>query len=228
MKSFEENYYCFPDIHGEYDLLVKALNFVYKNNPDGGKIIFLGDYIDRGTQNVDVIKTMMNPPEKWEFVCLTGNHEQMFIDSYINRTEFYDMKTAREIALFDEDDLPLPTYDQVHTCIPKHIVEWMYGLKLFHLEGDNVFAHATYDDTISPEQQSAKEVVWKRYDDWMKFHSKNDKLYLTHGHTPRKHGPVKSPNRVNLDCGGVFYGRYVIGEYYKDIKGPVNFYEFVK
>jgi serine/threonine protein phosphatase 1 len=221
-------YYCFPDIHGEYKLLKKALDFVYLNNPDGGKIIFLGDYIDRGTQNVKVLEVVMNPPEKWEFVCLTGNHEQMFIDSYIRRMEFYDMKTAREIALFDKDDLPLPTYDQVHYCIPKNIIEWMYGLKLFHFEGPNVFAHATYDDSILPEQQSVEDVVWKRYDDWMKFTSQNDRLYLTHGHTPRKHGPVKSPNRVNLDCGPFSYGRYVIGEYEYNVKGPVDFHEFMK
>lgn len=221
-----ERFYCFPDIHGEYTLLQKALDFAYRNNPDGGKIVFLGDYIDRGTQNVKVLETVMNPPKNWEFICLLGNHEQMFVDSYVKRMEFYDMKTAREIALFDNDEIPLATYDQVHTCIPKHIVEWMYGLKLFHFEGPNVFAHANYDDSLLPEHQDISDVIWTRYDDWMKFTSQNDRLYLTHGHTPRKHGPVKSPNRVNLDCGGVFYGRYVIGEYYRDITGPVDFHEF--
>jgi len=227
MILFKERYYCFPDIHGDYNLLRQALDFVYRNNPDGGKIIFLGDYIDRGKDNLKVLQTVMNPPENWEFVCLMGNHEQMFLESYMKRVEFYDMKAAREIALFDNDELPLATYEQVHSCIPKSIIEWMYDLKFYHFEKNNVFAHATYDPYVSPEHQNVDSVLWTRYDDWMTYQSPNNNLYLTHGHTPRKNGPIKSPNRVNLDCGGVFYGRYVIGEYHKNSTGPIDFHEFL-
>jgi len=72
-------YYVFPDIHGRNDLLQAALSFVYEQNPNGGKIVFLGDYIDRGSDNVGVLETVMNPPEGWEFVTLKGNHESMFV-----------------------------------------------------------------------------------------------------------------------------------------------------
>jgi serine/threonine protein phosphatase 1 len=46
-----ERYYCFPDIHGCNSVLKTALQTVYDCNPEGGKIIFLGDYIDRGPDN---------------------------------------------------------------------------------------------------------------------------------------------------------------------------------
>ena len=219
-----DRYYCFPDIHGCSDILNKALNFVYKENPDGGKIIFLGDYIDRGPDNWGVLKTVMNPPENWEFVCLLGNHEEMFIDAYIRRDQFYDVKAARDIAGFKQDDFVI--YEHVHQGIDRSIIEWMYNLKLVHIEDKNVFAHAFYDDTRDPEDQIISDVVWTRMDDWMTFQNAKQGLYLTHGHTPRKHGPVKSPNRVNLDAGAVFYGRYVIAEYYKDVQGTTNFHEF--
>ena len=221
-----KRYYCFPDIHGEYKLLKKALDFVYKNNPDGGKIIFLGDYIDRGPNPLKVIETVRNPPENWEFITLIGNHEQMFFQSYTKRTEFFDTETAKNIAKLDE--LPVLNYQQLHNAIPKDIIEWMYGSPIFHFEGNNVFAHATYDDNLLPEQQDIDDVVWTRYDDWTKFSSQNDRLFLTHGHTPRKNGPIKSPNRVNLDCGPFAYGRFVIGEYEYGVKGPVAFHEFMK
>jgi len=84
-----KRYYAFPDIHGRKDLLRKALEFVYDANPEGDKIIFLGDYIDRGPDNYGVLKTVMNPPENWEFITLLGNHEEMFIDAYIGRYEFF-------------------------------------------------------------------------------------------------------------------------------------------
>lgn len=219
-----ERYYCFPDIHGCSGILRDALSFVYSQNPNGGKIIFLGDYIDRGPDNYGVLQTVMNPPENWEFVTLLGNHEAMFIDSYMNGTQFYDGKAAKDIAGFKQDDFIM--YDHVRQGIDKSTIEWMANLKVCHIEDANVFAHAFYDDARSPDEQKENDCVWTRMDDWMAFPNSKQGLYLTHGHTPRKHGPVKSPNRTNLDCGAVFYGRFVIGEYCKGVKGPVAFHEF--
>lgn len=220
----ENRYYCIPDIHGCSKLLNQALSFVYKENPNGGKIIFLGDYIDRGPDNWGVLQTVMNPPENWEFICLLGNHEQMFIDSYMCGLEFYDVGAARDIAGFKQDEFVL--HEHIRQGIDRAIIEWMYNLKVCHIEDKNVFAHAFYDDTLTLDEQREYSSVWTRMDDWMEFPNSKQGLYLTHGHTPRKHGPVQSPNRTNLDCGAVFYGRFVIAEYYKDIQGPVAFHEF--
>ena len=219
-----ERYYCFPDIHACSDVLKDALNFVYSNNPNGGKIIFLGDYIDRGPDNHGVLRIVMNPPEGWEFVTLLGNHEEMFVDAYTHGTDFYDKKAAQDIAGFGQDEFVM--YDQVLHGIDRSVIEWMHNLKVCHIEDKNVFAHAFYDDTLTPEEQRAHTAVWTRMDDWMTFQNSKQGLYLTHGHTPRKHGPIQSPNRTNLDCGAVFYGRFVIAEYHKDVRGPVAFYEF--
>lgn len=220
----EHRYYCFPDIHGCSDLLNQALSFVYKENPNGGKIIFLGDYIDRGPDNFGVLQTVMNPPEGWEFITLLGNHELMFVDSYMNGTQFYDVKAAQDIAGFEQNEFVMRNY--IYQGIDRSVIEWMANLKVCHIEDKNVFAHAFYDDTRKPDEQVENECVWTRLDDFMSFQNSKQGLYLTHGHTPRKHGPVKSPNRTNLDCGAVFYGRFVIAEYYKDIQGPVAFHEF--
>lgn len=218
----EKRYYCFPDIHGRYDLLRKALDFVYRENPNGGgKIIFLGDYIDRGPENKKVLETVMNPKEGWEFICLMGNHEEMFIDACDGKMQFYDPKVGLEYVP------DANTQYDLRIGMPKEIVDWMRNLKLFHFEDNNVFAHANYDDNLLPEHQQKHDLLWTRMDDWMTYRSQQDRLFLTHGHTPRKHAPVKSPNRVNLDAGGVFHGRYVIGEYYKGIRGPVDFHEFL-
>lgn len=217
-----ETYYCFPDIHGQANLLKQALDFVYKKHPDGGKIIFLGDYIDRGYDNKTVLETVMYPPKDWEFICLKGNHEDMFVNSYLNKTEFFDMK-----VLLDHYSGPgLAYYETLHDKFPREIVEWMMNLKLFHFEGNNVFAHAFYDTELLPEQQNPDMVMWQRFDDFIAFRSPMNNLYLTHGHTPRKNGPIRTTNRVNLDCGACFYQRYVIGEYKQGVTGPVTFHEF--
>lgn len=214
-------YYCFPDIHGRADLLQKALDFVYRENTSGGKIIFLGDYIDRGPENKCVLELVMNPPENWEFICLMGNHEQMFFDAMDgNMSQFYDPKVGLEFVP------EAKTHDDIRKGMPKDIVDWMRNLKLSHIEGNNVFAHAYYDFRKKPEDQAASQVLWERMDDWESYHQNDDGLFLTHGHTPRKHGPVPAANRVNLDTGAVFHGTFVIGEYEVGVKGPVDFHKF--
>lgn len=217
------NYYCFPDIHGCSEALQLALDYVYKQHPDGTKIIFLGDYIDRGPDDLGVLNIVMNPPSNYEFITLMGNHEQMFIESYDNKTQFYNTKSAKQIAGIVSEIYP--TYDIIHSNIDPNIISWMKKLKLFHFEDQNVFAHAYYDPTLSSEDQRKTVCLWDRLSDTEPYI--NDKgLYLTHGHTPRKNGPIKTINRLNLDVGAVFYGRYVIAEYASNKLGPINFHEF--
>ena len=185
---------------------MKALDFVYGSNPNGGKIIFLGDYIDRGHDNDKVIREVMNPKEGWEFITLMGNHEDMFINNLI-----YDYHAADQIRNMENFG---------------DVMNWLRNLKLVHIEDENVFAHAFYNDYYDPDQQIPQQCLWDRMSDFEAFENERQGLFLTHGHTPRKHGPVKAPNRVNLDAGAVFYGRLVIGEYRKGVKGPVDFHEF--
>lgn len=207
-------YYCIPDIHGMYDLLEKALSFIYEQNSEGGKIIFLGDYIDRGPDNDKVLDTVMNPPKDWEFICLLGNHEDLFIGADEDKNGFYDMEAAAQIAyspIIDNDEL----------------MAWMKKLKLFHIEDKNVFAHANYDDSMPPEKQTTSNCVWPRFLDWEGYPNKVQGFFLTHGHTPRRNAPLFAPNRVNLDAGIYAYNRLVVAEYEADKKGPVAFHEFI-
>ena len=221
------NYYCFPDIHGMNKLLQKALQFVYKHNPEGGKIIFLGDYIDRGPENLKVLETVMSPPESWDFICLKGNHEEMLVDAYRQGGGFYHIPTARELAGLSMDDIPYYDDPAIIEGIDPKVIEWMDNLKLFHIEDKNVFAHAYYNDKFLPEYQSTHECLWLRMSDHETYDNTNQCYFLTHGHTPRKHGPVTAPNRLNLDAGAVFYNRLVIAEYKKETLGPVAFHEFL-
>ena len=204
-------YYVIPDIHGRYDLLEQALNYIY-NKQDSGKIVFLGDYIDRGKQNVDVLLTVMNPPEGWKFVTLKGNHEQIFHLAYNRYCEYYDMKAVREII--DDDRIEMTK-----------VVAWFEQLPIVHVQDKNIFVHAFYDSYTVPDKQNEDYVLWQRYSDTEAFVHPDGK-FLTHGHTPRKNGPIVAKNRCNLDCGAPYHGRLTIGEYKEGVAGPVSFVEF--
>ena len=74
--------YAIGDIHGSLDLLERLLD---KINPDltRDRLVFMGDYIDRGPHPkgvVDYVLRLKNlaPPE--QVICLKGNHEAMFLN----------------------------------------------------------------------------------------------------------------------------------------------------
>ncbi|CAN0005126.1 unnamed protein product, partial [Chrysoparadoxa australica] len=70
------------DIHGHVGPLTRLLDAlgyellgdVYRH-PRGRKVLFLGDLIDRGPDNVVVVRIVRKMVESGEAVCLMGNHE---------------------------------------------------------------------------------------------------------------------------------------------------------
>ena len=73
-----ENIHIFGDIHGCYEPLKEYFEKYPYTEKDG--YIFVGDYFDRGLQNLEVfnfVKEMINKPNT---LFLTGNHEQTLRD----------------------------------------------------------------------------------------------------------------------------------------------------
>lgn len=59
------------DIHGDYDALQK----VFENHQKGDAYVFVGDYLDRGTKNVEVFNFITNVLKGNNLFFLEGNHE---------------------------------------------------------------------------------------------------------------------------------------------------------
>lgn len=209
-----DHYYVIPDTHGCKTLLDVMLTKIYEQNPHGGKIIFLGDYIDRGPDSVGVINTVRNPPDGWDFVALMGNHEDMFLGTYYKTTPYayYDQLAAKDIVDAERNE--------------PGIIKWMLRLPMFHIEGKNVFAHAWFDPKIPPENQNSHDLLWTRLADEIGWGKGDDEdRYLTHGHTPKREGPVFANRRMNLDAGAVFYGRLVAAKFEEGKLGSTAFLE---
>ncbi|MBT7767373.1 MAG: serine/threonine protein phosphatase, partial [Bdellovibrionales bacterium] len=78
-SSKDSNIFVISDIHGcdtELKLLLNKLPL----EPNKSKIIFLGDYIDRGIESKQVIDTIMELQGMFDVVTLMGNHEEMLIN----------------------------------------------------------------------------------------------------------------------------------------------------
>ncbi|MDF2534352.1 MAG: metallophosphoesterase [Bacillales bacterium] len=65
------------DVHGQLNMLNKLLT---KWNPDSERLVFVGDYIDRGHDSYGAIHLVKDLHEKYGAVALGGNHEAMFLE----------------------------------------------------------------------------------------------------------------------------------------------------
>lgn len=66
------------DIHGDLNQLLYPLLEFFKNRNEYRKIVFLGDYIDRGDSNVfiyEIIRFIMEDMQNKDIIFLRGNHE---------------------------------------------------------------------------------------------------------------------------------------------------------
>ena len=84
MGDIMKQVFAIGDIHGRFDLLTSLMTKIKNQANDGDKIVFLGDYIDRGPQSKDVLDYLMNKDNflGLELITLMGNHERFMIDSY--------------------------------------------------------------------------------------------------------------------------------------------------
>jgi len=127
------------DVHGLYDILLKLLDklgYVMTNgvpvHPNGRKLLFLGDFIDRGTQSVEMI-TLVKKSVEYGHYAIIGNHE---------------LKLIRNIERGDKpprgSHAVLTTYSEVmkSKLNPKEVATFLKLLPGYYVKDGFVFAHA--------------------------------------------------------------------------------------
>ena len=77
--------YVVGDVHGRADLLLELLELIFAEARDWGddppRLVFLGDYVDRGEGARDTLDLLLEISgwSEVEPVFLMGNHEQMML-----------------------------------------------------------------------------------------------------------------------------------------------------
>jgi len=201
--------YIIGDIHGQDDKLERLLASIesrhhWKSPKKKGKLIFLGDYIDRGPNSQKVIDLAMQGISSFSSVYLKGNHEQLLIEALnsSDRNIWNNwMSAGGETTLKSFGyDLFESKYD--HKLLIKKIGEertnWLLGLELTHQFDDVICVHAGFNPEIQISNQTEKDMLWIR----KRFLNSNHKFAygVVHGHTPHDQPVVKS-NRICVDTG---------------------------
>ncbi|QDI77425.1 MULTISPECIES: metallophosphoesterase family protein [Leisingera] len=212
--------YAIGDIHGQLEMLDAALQRIKADGGEDARIVFLGDYTDRGPDSRGVIERLMAGQEQGrDWICLKGNHDRMF-EWFLEETPRHDphlligyhwlheriggVETLASYGLTFEDRTRL---DDLHArakeVIPAPHAEFLRSLPALHETPELAFVHAGIRPGVPLAQQHEDELVWIR----QPFHDHtgpHPKL-IVHGHTPVDR-PSHYGNRVNLDS-GAGYGR---------------------
>ena len=194
------------DIHGCNTVLQKYL----EDNgglKDDEMYIFVGDYIDRGVENVEVVKFLISIMNRKNVLMLEGNHERwlwLWANDCTGRSKEFELITK-------------PALDAAR--ISKKDVRQLYrkfGQCAYYRYGENIYLVTHAGLSTLPENLSlvATEQMIKgvgNYDDFEKiaetfFDTTSDNCYQIHGHRNTKQMPTMVNDRVfNLE-GQVEYG----------------------
>lgn len=207
-----ERLYAVGDIHGCAGLLETLLE---KINADASgrkrRLIFLGDYVDRGEDSKGVIDRLLSiRAREPETIFLKGNHEQAILD-------FLDAPARNEDWLHWGGDKTLESYgaadiwsksperlaSELTDRMPAAHLEFLKALELWRILGDYVFVHAGFRPGVPLDDQTEEDCLWIRE----AFHNAppegRPKEVVVHGHHP-----VKKPQdhgwRIAVDTGAVW------------------------
>lgn len=207
------------DIHGHYTLLKAALDEKgFDENNNDHVLVCCGDYFDRGSENLQVLKFFERLKNK---VLLRGNHEDLLmkvLDQGRLQPHNYINGTLQTITEFFGNNVIDPVDDSLDLSgksrTVDRIVEFIEGTAdYFETEG-HVFVHGWVCGDTREKRQAASKEAWERAR-WVKWTEKydgerplKDKI-LVCGHMPTLMARLIDPSRP-MGCADIFYGNGII------------------
>ncbi|MGO4481425.1 metallophosphoesterase family protein [Rhizobium pisi] len=219
--------YAIGDIHGRYDLLVKAEEAILRDGaqlPGRKLIVTLGDYVDRGPESAQVISHLMEPPpEGFDRICLAGNHENTmldYIDGWVSYDDWMRMGSAELLKSYglDPEHLPLvfPSGAQLDSFIrhslPRTHIDFMRAMPIMLDTPHVLFVHAGIDPAQPLAAQTDEDLVFIRHR-FLESRVPLPKL-VVHGHTPNDEPDIRS-RRLNLDTRAFRSGKLTVARFWQ-------------
>jgi len=211
--------YAIGDIHGCADKLLSLLARVGATPAAEtvGKLIFLGDLVDRGPDSAEVVAIVRALEELSPIGAvssLKGNHEQMMLDWLKHGDSLWFANGGLEtIASFRRGD--------GEPEIPGDVVEWIEGLPTWREDASHIYVHAGLRPGRPYNQQRDQDRLWIR-EGFLDVDYDFGK-HVIHGHTPILNGPDRRPFRTNIDTGAVYGGALTAAILKVETPAPIGF-----
>ena len=213
-----DKHFVIGDVHGCFDLLEELLT---KWNPDNERLIFLGDYVDRGKDSLKVLTRVKELHDTYGAIALGGNHEDLFLaflDSpdtevhYLNRNGGFET-----ISSFLPDGHGTPTLEMIQSYILEthaDILTFVKAMPDYHETDTHIFVHAGVELRLTNWRESRRnDFRWIR-DPFLYGWNSTGKT-IVFGHTPtsylnedRSDEVWFSPcgTKIGIDGGAAFGG----------------------
>lgn len=206
--------YAIGDIHGCYDQLMRLLVHCKAHSGNRtSKFVFLGDYIDRGPDSKKVVDLLIRAEalSPGQFVCLKGNHEELFNNAAATAAS----DSQRMTWVQNGGAETMESFDVTNPGdIPERHKIWLSSRPVTFNDGKRLFVHAGIKPGIPLAQQKERDLLWIR--EPFLSSSIDHGFLIVHGHTPTESGrPDIRNNRVNLDTGACF-GRRLTAAAFND------------
>ncbi|WP_432670125.1 metallophosphoesterase [Flavobacterium sp. SM2513] len=176
--------YAIGDIHGS----INALRTIFQQGLiiENDKVVFLGDYIDKGTSSKDVIDWLIKKSKVFDFEFILGNHEIMMTTAKYSPEIFVEWMHDYG-GTFTLDSYNIHDYQNWMDKIDK--THWAFiDSCLPYLEiGAFIFVHAGLERNKSLSEQNSHDLFSKKFEEPVMYHPKKT---LICGHTARKNGEI--------------------------------------
>jgi serine/threonine protein phosphatase 1 len=197
-----ETTYAIGDIHGRLDLLDQLLALIESDAVERGsvaKIVFTGDFVDRGADSFGVVERLIAGPRRPgdRFVCLRGNHDDLLVKGVTTDDVLPDW--AR--VLFDHTigSYGCDRQSWRRSAELRRHAEFLASLPLTHDDGTHLFVHAGIRPGVAIEAQLEHDLLWIREE--FLGHAEALPRRVVHGHTIVGDRPVIRANRISIDTG---------------------------
>lgn len=208
--------YAVGDIHGCDGLLAQLHRAMAKDAASFGgerKIVYLGDYVDRGPDSRGVIDRLIRGLPGFSARHLKGNHDAALLD-FLAHSETYpawqNYGGTETLVSYGvrppRGDSPAAleeTRTAFAAALPPAHLQFLRDLELSVVIGDYLFVHAGIRPGIALDSQSEQDLLWIR--DEFLYSSRTYEKIVVHGHTPTDR-PVRMSNRIGVDTGAYATG----------------------
>ena len=198
------------DIHG----CLKELECLLQKLPREEKLLFLGDYIDRGPDSKGTVERLLK--EKKRSIFLMGNHEDMLL-SYYHKPESPPGQAwllggnGGRSTLASYGLEPGDPFDK----LPFSHREFYTKLRLYYENEDFIAVHAglRVQPPFRIDAQKRRDLLWIRHE-WLQNEDQWPGKKIYYGHTPSRfflgtemeNEIIRGQKSIGLDTGCVYGG----------------------
>jgi serine/threonine protein phosphatase 1 len=188
------------DIHGCSLALSVLLEQIRPARED--RIIFLGDYVDRGANSRNVIEQILSLQQHCEVITLLGNHEVL-------------LQSARESPEPNDFWLQqcggnetLISYGGSFADIPESHWEFVRNCRRYYETERHFFVHANYVPDQPIAEQPEQMALWQHLTTFTPMEHQSGKIAVV-GHTPQRTGNILNIGHLICLDTGCFLGGWL-------------------